>query len=185
MILVRLLRLSLPLPILLAAASPAPATPIEDARAAFREADFEMALGILQSPLEDARIPGPARREALALAAQCHSRLDREDAAVDDLCGILAIEPRWQPDPTLFSPAEMRLFRVALATCPPAEPPPLGIDPLSPADPRWYQRRLVWIGAGAVAVTAAWLLGSADSGGGNGEVVVPGFPDPPSSAASP
>ena len=181
--------------LLVAVSSPpaARATTLDDARDAFREADFEMALGILSAPLEDARVTGAERRDALALAAQCHARLDREDEAVKDLCDILAIEPRWQPDPTAFSPAEMRLFRVALATCPPdlskappEAPAPLGIEPAAAGSgPKWYERRLVWIGAGAVAITAAWLLGGDDSGGGTGEFVVPGFPDPPSSAGAP
>lgn len=164
---------------------------LDDARDAFREAEFEMALGIL-APLTGTG-GGAVRREALTLSAQCHARLDQEDAAVKDLCAALGVDPRWQPDPTAFSPAEMRLFRVALETCPPKIPPAseaapeprLGVEPMGNDAPAWYQRKLVWIGAGAAAIAGVLLLGGDDSGGTTGEIVVPSFPDPPSGAAAP
>jgi hypothetical protein len=83
----------------------------------------------------------------------------------------------------------MRTYRLALASCPPKRtvPKPASLAPTSsvppPAreGPRWYERRLVWVGVGAAALTAVLLSGGKDSGTGNpGNTGVPGFPDPPS-----
>ncbi len=167
---------------------PVRAGALEDANAAFREAEFEMALGILQKRLDARGLGARERREALALAAQCHARLDEEDAAVERLCAALVAEPRWQPDPNVFSPAEMRLFRVALATCPPEipddpEPPPLGIAPAGEAGSKWYANKLVWAGAGVAALATVLLLGGDDPGSpAGGDTGAPDFPDPPSGA---
>jgi len=172
----------------LGVAAPVRAGALEDANAAFREAEFEMALGILKTRLDARGLAARERREALSLAAQCHARLDQEDAAVERMCEALDAEPRWQPDPTVFSPAEMRLFRVALATCPPdipdePEPPPLGIEPMGEAGSKWYANKLVWAGAGVAALATVLLLGGDDSGApGGGDTGAPDFPDPPSGA---
>jgi hypothetical protein len=165
------------------------AEPLADARDAFREADFEMALGILASCLSDPRTSGRARADALVLQAQCHARLDEEDAAVRSLCEVLEVDPRWEPDPTLFSPHEMRIYRITLAVCPPPEVQEADAAPALPAPreatgPRWWQRKFVWVGAGAAALAAALLLGGDDGGGAPGEVVVPRFPDPPTAPSA-
>ena len=175
----------------LATALPAAAAPLDDARDAFREADFELALSTLATVQSARGVSDADRAAAFVLAAQCHARLDHEDEAVDSLCRALALQPRWTPDPTSFSPHEMRLWRRALAQCPPKiderEPPPLApssAESVAPAGQAWYERKLVWVGAGAAALAAVLLMNGDDSGGGPGEIVVPTFPDPPGASAS-
>jgi hypothetical protein len=168
-------------------ASAASATPLSEAREAFQGADFELALKGLDDYLSRRDLTTADRVDALVLRAQCHSRLDDEDAAVQSLCDVMKLDPSWEPDPNLFSPQEMRTFRVALAACPrpPAPPkpfaPPAAIGPAKEG-PSWYERKIVWVGVGAAALTAVLLSGGSDSGGGGPvDTGVPGFPDPPSS----
>ncbi|MFN8178767.1 MAG: hypothetical protein U0167_12635 [bacterium] len=175
--------------VLLCGAGSARATPLGDARESFEGADFEMALRILDDYLAKGAA-GPDRIEALTVAAQCHERLGNEDAAVRNLCEVLKLDPDWQPDPNRFSPQEMRTYRLALASCPPkrSAPKPPTVAPTSAAPPpasegpRWYERKVVWVGVGAAALTAVLLSGGKDSGPGNpgNTSGVPGFPDPPS-----
>ena len=163
------------------------ATPLTEAREAFQGADFELALEGLEDYLSGHDLSTEDRIEALVLQAQCHARLDDEDAAVKSLCAVMKLDPEWEPDPNLFSPQEMRTFRIALASCPrpPAVPKPLAPAPTSAAvkeGPSWYERKLVWLGVGAAALTAVLLAGGNESGGDNaGDGGVPRFPDPPSS----
>lgn len=161
------------------------ATPLSEARDAFQGADFEMALEALDDYLAGGDLSTTDRTEALVLQAQCHARLDNEAAAVKSLCEVMKLDPEWQPDPNRFSPQEMRTFRIALASCPRKKVPPKPFDPSTAAvkeSPSWYERKLVWVGVGAAALTAVLLAGGDEPGGGPGDDGgVPGFPPPPSS----
>ncbi len=140
----------------------------------FNRADFMSALSIVNRITAEGSLSKDDERDAFALKARCEAELGNRADALDAFCRVIAIEPGWRPDKTLYTPGELAIFEEALEMCGDG-----GSTDSKRADggsgKKWW-----FLGGGVVVAAVAILL--AGGGGDGGETPasdLPGFPDPP------
>lgn len=150
---------------------------LELAERDFLAADFASALETTDRLLKSGDLQGDALRDGFVLRARCELALGHRASADDSFCAALHEDPRWKPDPLLFTRDEVASFEHAKPLCESqAQRASYLPTPVSHGTP-WYKKKTVLGLLGAAAVTATVFALS----GGDEEAAadLPFFPEAP------
>lgn len=148
----------------------------------FNVANFGGALAIVNRLTAERALEGDDLRDAFAIKARCEAELGNRADAMDAFCEVIAIDPKWRPNPTLYTPTEIAIFEEAEGGC--SEREKAGGPVSRYGDSGGGSNRKWWlIGGGLLA--AVLVIALAGGGGGDGGTIddqtpdLPDFPDPP------
>ena len=138
------------------------------AETAYFDADFDRAIRLLRTCLEEADLDPDAQVRFYRLLSFAYIAQDERAQARTAIEQLLTVDPNYAPDPETDRPDYVALVREVKAA-------------RTPADDDDGRRWLRWVlgGAGAVAagVLTIVLVGEGDDGGGTGNLPAP--PTPP------
>lgn len=139
------------------------------AETAYFDADFDRAIRLLRTCLEEADLPPDAQVRFYRLLAFAHIAQDERAQARSAIEQLLTVDPDYTPDPETDRPDYVALVREVKAARAPAED--------DEGDRRWLRWVLGGAGAVAAGVLTIVLVGGDNDGGGTGNLPAP--PTPP------
>ena len=152
----------------------------------FNQANFGGALAIVNRLTAEGSLSSGDLRDAFALKARCEGELGNRTDALAAFCQVIALDPEWKPDRTLFTSGEMAIFEEARGECAVGGKGDAGgrkDDQATGGTGGGSSRKWWYIGGGAIVagLVLALIGGGGDDGPDPVKSDLPDFPSPPES----